>query len=388
MKVRYAKGNEKQNVIDIWNYCFNDEEAFVDYYFNRKYNHENTIVLEEDNKIISSLQLNQYTVKLNNKEYKTSYVVGVSTLPEARGRGCMKCIMDYSLNEMYRKNQLVSLLMPIDYRLYRKYGYEHCYDQIEYNLKTENLSGYKSKGKFEELNDDNLEVLVQIYDKITKKLNGVVIRDCDYYKDMREEVKSENGKIYLYNENGYKGYIVYFINGDNLFVKELYTTNKEALESMLRFIYNHNTQCKQVIIMSHLNDKIRYIIHNLKDIEIKLKPFMMGRIIKAKEYIEHIEINECKDIETKIYIQDNQIEENNGVFKLEIKNNKIKMFKSEGDYDYKIDINKLSQLSFSYISFEDIVELQGLDIDEISDNTRKIFEQIFNTKTNYINEYV
>ena len=47
----------------------------------------NTIVVEEDGEIVSSLQLNQYKIKLNNKVYDTSYVVGVSTFPEARGEG-------------------------------------------------------------------------------------------------------------------------------------------------------------------------------------------------------------------------------------------------------------------------------------------------------------
>ena len=146
MNIRFAKESDKNNIIDIWNYCFDDGPKFTDYYFNDKYKHENTIVVEDDEEIVSSLQLSQYNLKLNDKIYDTSYVVGVSTFPQARGKGYMKHIMDFTLNELYRKNQLVSILMPIDYRLYRKYGYEHCYDQIEYEIDIEDLSGFKSKG--------------------------------------------------------------------------------------------------------------------------------------------------------------------------------------------------------------------------------------------------
>ena len=28
MKIRYAKREEIDNIKDIWNYCFNDEESF------------------------------------------------------------------------------------------------------------------------------------------------------------------------------------------------------------------------------------------------------------------------------------------------------------------------------------------------------------------------
>ena len=59
--------------------------------------------------IVSSLQLNQYKIKLNDKIYDTSYVVGVSTFPQVRGRGYMKNIMDFSLKEMYKRGQLVSI---------------------------------------------------------------------------------------------------------------------------------------------------------------------------------------------------------------------------------------------------------------------------------------
>ena len=86
------------------------KKAFVDYYFNNKYNNKNTIVVEKMMKLYRSLQLNQYKIKLNDKIYDTSYVVGVSTFPQVRGRGYMKNIMDILINEIYNRGQLVSLL--------------------------------------------------------------------------------------------------------------------------------------------------------------------------------------------------------------------------------------------------------------------------------------
>ena len=134
MEIRFARECEKDNIMEIWDYCFNDGPKFTDYYFNNKYKNYNTIVVEEEAEIVSSLQLNQYRIQLNNQIYNTSYVVGVSTLPEARGRGYMKYMMEFMLNELYKKNQLISILMPIDYRLYRKYGYEHLFYQHKFYI--------------------------------------------------------------------------------------------------------------------------------------------------------------------------------------------------------------------------------------------------------------
>ena len=63
MNLRYAKEDEIDNIKEIWNYCFNDTEEFVNYYFNSKYESRNTIVLDEKDEIVSSLQLNQYKIK-------------------------------------------------------------------------------------------------------------------------------------------------------------------------------------------------------------------------------------------------------------------------------------------------------------------------------------
>ncbi len=86
-------------------------------YFENKYRAENTVVAELYGDVVASIHLNQHTIKLGNKEENVSYVVGVSTLPEARGKGMMKSLMNLSFEEMYNRGQNVSILMPIDFRL-------------------------------------------------------------------------------------------------------------------------------------------------------------------------------------------------------------------------------------------------------------------------------
>ena len=385
MNIRFAKESDKNNIIDIWNYCFDDGPKFTDYYFNDKYKHENTIVVEDDEEIVSSLQLNQYNLKLNNKIYDTSYVVGVSTFPQARGKGYMKHIMDFTLNELYRKNQLVSILMPIDYRLYRKYGYEHCYDQIEYEIDIEDLSGFKSKGFLKKAKLDNINDLINIENNFLKDLNGTIIRDENYYENLFKEVESEDGHIYIHEDELKDGYIIYFINNENIFVRELYYNNLNALKGILRFLYNHNTQCKKVTISSPIDDKIRFILSNPKTANIKLKPFMMGRVINFKKYLESLNIKSNENLSINISVKDDFIKENNKIFKIHLNNNKLNV--ESGDYipDVEFNINTITQLAFSYINGKEAYLLNDLK------ENKKVIEfldLIFVKKENYINEYI
>ncbi|CEI72083.1 GNAT family N-acetyltransferase [Romboutsia hominis] len=385
MNIRYAKDNDIDSIKDIWNYCFNDEEGFVDYYFNYKYKNYNTVVIEEDENIVSSLQLNQYKLKLNSKIYDTSYVVGVSTFPEARGMGYMKNIMEFSLNEMYNKGQFVSILMPIDYRLYRKYGYEQCYDQIEYNLDVEELKSFKIKGKMIKAKDSNIKDLINISNSFLKDTNGNIERDQAYYENLFKEVKSENGHIYIHEDEKAKGYIIYFLNGDNMFVREIYYKNIDSLKTMLKFIYNHNTQCKKVTISAPINDKIRFILDNPKTSDIKIKPFMMGRIINLKGYLESLNIESDLSLSANIEVEDKFIKENNGIFNIKLENKKIYVEKIQSEADVKFNINTITQLGFSYIDIEDALIINN---NKVSDNVIKLFKTIFDKKDNYINEYV
>ena len=385
MNIRFAKESDKNNIIDIWNYCFDDGPKFTDYYFNDKYKHENTIVVEDDEEIVSSLQLNQYNLKLNDKIYDTSYVVGVSTFPQARGKGYMKHIMDFTLNELYRKNQLVSILMPIDYRLYRKYGYEHCYDQIEYEIDIEDLSGFKSKGFLKKAKLDNINDLINIENNFLKDLNGTIIRDKNYYENLFKEVESEDGHIYIHEDELKDGYIIYFINNENIFVRELYYNNLNALKGILRFLYNHNTQSKKVTISSPIDDKIRFILSNPKTANIKLKPFMMGRVINFKKYLESLNIKSNENLSINISVKDDFIKENNKIFKIHLNNNKLNV--ESGDYiaDVEFNINTITQLAFSYINGKEAYLLNDLK------ENKKVIEfldLIFVKKENYINEYI
>ncbi|HBF9449028.1 GNAT family N-acetyltransferase [Clostridioides difficile] len=394
MEIRYAKEEEIESIKEIWSYCFNDTESFMKYYFNDKYKSENTVVALDEGKIISSLQLNQYKLLLNSKVYNTSYVVGVSTLPEGRGTGYMSKVMKFTLNELYKKGQLVSILMPIDYRLYRRFGYEHCYDQIEYTINTDDLKNFKSSGKMIKSNLSQIDDLIRIDRAFLNEVNGNVLKDEHYYENLFKEIQSEDGFLYIHEGNEKDGYIVYFLQEGKMFVRELFYKNIDALKSMLKFIYNHNTQCKIVTISTPTIDKIRFILDNPKDSDIKIKPFMMGRVINVKKFIEDIDIEKDINSSFNLLIEDKFIDENNGLFKISIQNKKVSVEqldkkdaeKPQEDFDIKLDINTLTQLSFSYMDVNEAIFLN--DIKDVSEETLETLNCIFSKKNNYINEYI
>lgn len=391
MNIRYAKPIDKEQVVSVWNYCFEDGEDFVKYYFENVYDENNTIIIEENDEVLSALQLNKYTIDLRDNKYDVSYVVGVSSKPEVRGLGYMKHLMTYTLEELYKNGEIVSLLMAIDYRLYKRYGFDHCYDQIQYNLRTDELLGFRLSSKLRKATFEDAETLSRIYTKAMESLNGYAVRDEAYFNRFIKEVSSESGYIYIDEENN--SYIAYYIQGDTFFVRELIYNNISSLKSMLAYIYNHNTQCKKTVINAPVDDKIKLIIANLKTCEIKLIPFMAGRVINFEKYIESL--NSC-NIDTqkinnkyiKIKVIDKYIKQNNSVFKISVCDNKIKIQRVEEDYDIELDINSITQLAFSYLNTEEIFMLNEIDESSLINTQKELLNALFEKRINYIDELV
>ena len=134
--------------------------------------------------------------------------------------------------------------------------FEHCYDNIEYKMRVEELKEYSLTGSFEEVKEIHVGVLKDIYESCMKGYNGNTIRDGLYYETLLKEIESENGYAYLHKgEHSQDGYILYSIVGRDIIVREMVYKDIFVLKSFLKFLYNHNTQISDVIINLPLNNR-------------------------------------------------------------------------------------------------------------------------------------
>lgn len=399
MAARIATDKDYDQIRKIWTYCFNEGEEVENCYFENKYRAENTVVAELDGDVVASIHLNQHTIKLGNKEENVSYVVGVSTLPEARGKGMMKSLMNLSFEEIYNRGQNVSILMPIDFRLYRRFGFENCYDMMEHRINIEDLSAFRIERDFKRAKESDIDNLIDIYNKSNRRLNGYTVRGKQRYENMFKEVAADGGHIYICSDNGvYDGYVIYAINEGKFFVREVYFSNTNALKSILAFIYNHNTQCDKVVIMEDVRNTIGNTLKNPKTSESLLKPFMMGRVVNMDGcFINMADYLECAynylekldgDFESVVIsVKDKYIPQNTANYCLKFRDNDYSFEKleyNEENADLVLDINQISQLIFGYKDIDDVLDLYDKEINE---KKLDILRKVFVKKRNHINEY-
>lgn len=118
---------KKQRIETLWRACFTDTDEFIRLFFDEIYREENALVIEQQGQIVAALHLLPYTMLLHEKEFPVSYIYGVGTLPNERGKGLMRQLMHEAETELKRRNIPLALLIPAEdwlFDIYRKYGYK------------------------------------------------------------------------------------------------------------------------------------------------------------------------------------------------------------------------------------------------------------------------
>lgn len=127
---------KKQQTIDLWKTCFDDTEAFIQLYFERKYQDENTLVHEENGEVLAALQMLPYPMTWADTLINTSYISGACTLPAARNKGLMRTMLTNAFSQMRQQGTEISTLIPGEpwlYEYYSKLGYAAIF---EYSTET------------------------------------------------------------------------------------------------------------------------------------------------------------------------------------------------------------------------------------------------------------
>lgn len=385
MDIRFVTEQDKKAIIDMWDYCFEDKDPFLSWYFEEKYRASNTLAVYENDIPVSSVQLLPYKLSFHGTVLDVSYIVGAATLPEARAKGYMEALLQKSIQVMQQRKHTISILLPFKYSFYRKYGWETCYYHKNYNIEISNLKPLIQKyGKLRPAKmPDDIEVIMNIYYEFMKEYNGYIVRSKRDWSCILQDHAFEEGKVYILEGEGGKaeGYILYSIKDKTFNAHELGYTNPDAFKGLLTFVYAHSAQANNFVWRAPAADD-SYIFLMEPEAGVALKPFVMVRIIDVQGILELLS-KQAPDIQDlNIQIIDSFVEKNNGVFSI----HKGKVLQNNNNvWDLKCSINTLSQMAMGFIS-----PIQGYNMGILEVKNHEAMEKtnrLFNKQNNYINDY-
>lgn len=348
MKIDFAGKRHTEEIKRMWQYCFNDDDAFVNWFFEKVYKNENTLAVFDGERVAANLQLFYYDISVFGNKCPVGYIAGVAALPEYRGRGYVRALMNAAIEELYRRGCVYALLIPFRFDFYRPFGFEACYWLSEYTGGMECLRPFsKAKGEFREYGTPP----INIYNDFVKDKNGYIIRNEEIFNEIYEDTKTGVGHFYILDSGGY---IIYTIRDDTFYAPEIAYTGWNELKSLLGFVYSHSSQVSKFKIRTSDDEVIRYILAET-NIEENRKPHVAARVLNAKKALELLGAND------EISVLDSVIKEN-----------------VIPGAKYELDVITFTRLSFGAMSPHEGEKLGVIQ-------RAKDFEGVFKKKTNYIN---
>lgn len=316
-----AKAVENQRARKLYEEIFDeDSPAFVDYYFRVKAAENEIFVVEnEKQEILATLHLNPYEMMFCGEKVKTNYIVAVATRADCRHQGMMRSLLQASLQEMYRRKEMFTWLMPAAEAIYRPFGFRFIYEKNKMTVTADVLrraetdenwqihSDQEVSGDIfcEEAKKEDLAELACFAEKQLSKLAEVyTVHDIAYFEQRMQEVECEGGSLILIRKE--KEICGYFLalkkdrEAWEIVVED--AVQKKAFPAVLHWFGASEEKCTFTAFPQIWEQYA----------QSENVPAIMGRIVHLERFVCCLKIK--KEQEWKIRLTDSLIPENNGYF--------------------------------------------------------------------------
>lgn len=316
-----AKAVENQRARKLYEEIFDeDSPAFVDYYFRVKAAENEIFVVEnEKQEILATLHLNPYEMMFCGEKVKTNYIVAVATRADCRHQGMMRSLLQASLQEMYRREETFTWLMPAAEAIYRPFGFRFIYEKNKMTVTADVLQRAETDENWqihsdqevsgdifcEEAKKEDLAELACFAEKQLSKLAEVyTVHNIAYFEQRMQEVGCEGGNLILIRKE--KEICGYFLalkkdrEAWEIVVED--AVQKKAFPAVLHWFGASEEKCTFTAFPQIWEQYA----------QSENVPAIMGRIVHPERFVCCLKIK--KEQEWKIRLTDSLIPENNGYF--------------------------------------------------------------------------
>lgn len=400
MIFRKAFDADKEEMIKLWEYSFDtDSPQFVEHFFKNIYSKDNAwqICDKETDRILASAQAKSYTFFFRNHEIPTYFFFGIATLAEARGQGSFSLLLDNIFTQLYEEDLPFFFLRPIDYGLYRPFGFGPIQDKYFIKGETRDLHQKdRERFTFEKIEgpDDKkaLEDLKNFYDKKVKEsYTAYIKRNEKNFKNNLLDLWSENGFAFLIKKDGeVKGSIFYYFDKETLVINEILYEDSSVLKAIFQFIYNHNTQKKYYELRDDFY-KVSFLCQSdVRKSKLEIFPFITMRIINLKVFLRFFEDKESlaqlsKDESYRLLFRDKRIKANNLIWT--VGSEKAEFSSPDGDWDFAFDIDFFASLAMGWLSPQDALLKLGSNDVKDPEKFLRFASSFFRDEKIFFNEY-
>lgn len=291
--------------MELWRRNFHDSEEFIQFYFNRKYSDEYSLVLEENGKALSAFLMLPYPMSWGGTMLPTYYISGACTLKEVRNHGLMTMLLKTAFAEMNKHNIALSILIPAEewlFNYYNSLGYATVFNcSFEHFTPKDDLEPTDIQVEIPETFDPIVaSQYFNYFDTKMKERNCCIQHPLDDYLAVVEETYMSGGRLLVtsYSSN-LSGWALAVPEENRILVKEMVYNSPADKMALLYYCQKiwpgYDIVCKQ-------------LPNTFTDQRLG-----MARITDAFQMLDRI-ATDYTDKTLSIKLQDPQLPENSGTY--------------------------------------------------------------------------
>ncbi|MDR2891688.1 MAG: GNAT family N-acetyltransferase [Deltaproteobacteria bacterium] len=240
----------------IWKICFGDSDTYLEYLFNRLIRPENLLAhIDRRGRPDAMLCMQKATLEIpGNASAKQperlhlpcSYIYGVATLPEHRGRGISSALLQTALQRQEQEGAAASVLVPSSPKLaefYAKRGYENFFFCNMSTVSDTSLEAAPYNPYTCELFPANLVPLARLRQEYFGDSRALLTWSDEFMACIDGECLLSSGETLRFrlkkqdSEAEQEGYVVCYRQGSRFLIKEYAGPDGIALNSVLTALH-------------------------------------------------------------------------------------------------------------------------------------------------------
>jgi len=236
----------REQIIDLWKTSFGDTDDFIRLWFDRVYKDEQTIVIEENEKVISALQILPYEMTFCGTTIPVGYICGVCTLPSERGKGYMSRLMHQAMEKMQDRRYALAILIPATpglFELYHRFDFVNAFDySIEEIQSNDSISNPDSGIRIFSYKNQSSDAIYSYYHTKQCERDSSVIHSAYQFETICHDRILGGGKIWvaLANEQPVGLAFTDPIDGKTLSIREMIFENTDTKYQLVQSMLTHH----------------------------------------------------------------------------------------------------------------------------------------------------
>lgn len=232
--------NDKKTIVrQIWQECFRDTPQWMDMFFSKVYDDDDALVLEYNNKPVSSLLLQKYMMAYHGEEIPMGYISGAATRRQERGRGHMSGLLKIALRQARHRGDMLVSLIPASRRLF--FFYDRLGFSTVFYIKEDrytSLHHFSPKEKYCRITDIDADKVYDFFSRSEAQRDGAVLHSRRDFTNILEDNRLDGGEVIAISREGSDeivalGIAVVDDSEPRVVVRDMFAIDDDAAEGLL-----------------------------------------------------------------------------------------------------------------------------------------------------------